>query len=69
MILQANIVAKIYWGDARERLLEAIEDLKLDSLVMGSRGLGTVRRYEIFTFVIFGSCVSPMVIKCDTDAY
>ncbi|XP_076921711.1 universal stress protein PHOS32-like [Bidens hawaiensis] len=35
---KANVVAKIYWGDPKEKLCEAVIHLKLDAIVIGGRG-------------------------------
>ena len=70
---QKNVVVllKIYWGDAREKICEAIEKIPLSCLIIGNRGLGTIKRAimgSVSNYVVNnGSCPVTVVKIADVE--
>ncbi|NP_001295617.1 universal stress protein A-like protein [Jatropha curcas] len=70
---QKQIVAlmKIFWGDPREQLCEAIDKIPLSCLIIGNRGLGKIKRAilgSVSNYVVNnGSCPVTVVKQGDHE--
>ncbi|XP_054793295.1 universal stress protein PHOS34-like [Prosopis cineraria] len=66
---KVEVLLKIYWGDAREKICEAVNTTPLDCLIMGNRGLGTLKRAimgSVSNYVVNNASCPVTVVKAES---
>ncbi|XVF28213.1 hypothetical protein REPUB_Repub15cG0010000 [Reevesia pubescens] len=62
---EIEVLMKIFWGDPREKLIEAIDNIPLSCIILGNRGLGKLKRAimgSVSNYVVNnGSCPVTVV--------
>ncbi|KAA3485649.1 universal stress protein A-like protein [Gossypium australe] len=62
---EVEVLMKVYWGDPREKLCEAIDSIPLSCIIVGNRGLGKLKRAimgSVSNYVVNnGSCAVTVV--------
>ena len=46
-VLQVNVKTNVVVGDPKEKICEAVQNLNVDLLVMGSRAFGPIKRFKL----------------------
>ncbi|XBH94738.1 hypothetical protein VPH35_085429 [Triticum aestivum] len=68
---QASATAAVVVGDAKEAICQAVEDMRADLLVLGSRGLGMVKRAflgSVSDYLAHHACCPVLIVKPPNEA-
>ncbi|XP_037443438.1 universal stress protein PHOS34-like [Triticum dicoccoides] len=69
---QASATAAVVEGDAKEAICRAVEDMHADLLVLGSRGLGMIKRAllgSVSDYLAHHACCPVLIVKPPNKAH